>query len=153
MRFLPGHNAKATANHRLPQRWVVEDRGYLTPCHIWTGAAAANGYAHVRIDGAQVGVHRLAFEEAHGRIPEGMEIDHRCFVTLCVNAEHLEAVTSAVNIERRRSTKLTRAAVLEIRRAAAKGATPTALGRRFGVSASAVHSVIKRRTWQHVGDA
>jgi hypothetical protein len=35
-----------------------------------------------------------------GPIPEGLEIDHLCRVQLCVNPEHLEAVTHRENMLR-----------------------------------------------------
>jgi hypothetical protein len=35
-----------------------------------------------------------------GEIPEGLELDHLCRNTLCVNPDHLEPVTHAENIQR-----------------------------------------------------
>jgi len=42
-------------------------------------------------------VHRFAWEELIGRIPDGLVIDHRCRNTICVNPAHLETVTRATN--------------------------------------------------------
>jgi hypothetical protein len=44
--------------------------------------------------------HRYAYERVHGPVPAGLEIDHKCHNTRCVNDEHLEAVTKQVNMER-----------------------------------------------------
>ena len=44
--------------------------------------------------------HRVAYEKAYGPIPEGLVIDHLCRNGLCVNPEHLEAVTRKENILR-----------------------------------------------------
>jgi hypothetical protein len=45
----------------------------------------------------QVYVHRWSYEHHVGPIPEGHEIDHLCRNVLCVNPDHLEAVTPRVN--------------------------------------------------------
>jgi len=79
-----------------------------TRCIIWTGTPTPKGYARMRTGepGPQVAVHRWAHEEYIGPIPPGLDVDHRCGVTLCQNAgqnegpSHLEAVTRLVNIRR-----------------------------------------------------
>lgn len=48
-----------------------------------------------------IGAHQLAYEVLVGAIPAGHEIDHTCRNTLCCNPEHLEAVTSSVNNQRK----------------------------------------------------
>jgi hypothetical protein len=44
--------------------------------------------------------HRLVYEELVGPIPEGMELDHLCRNTSCVNPAHLEPVPHRVNVLR-----------------------------------------------------
>jgi hypothetical protein len=46
-------------------------------------------------------IHRKHYEQFKGPIPDGLEIDHTCRNTRCVNPEHLEAVTHAENLRRR----------------------------------------------------
>lgn len=46
--------------------------------------------------------HRLAYELAVGPIPDGLELDHLCRNTTCVNPAHLEPVTKAENLRRQR---------------------------------------------------
>lgn len=74
-------------------------------CWLWTGYIKPNGYAAFYPGGGchvpKVYVHRWAYEDARGEIPEGLEIDHLCRVRHCVNPEHLEAVTHRVNLDRR----------------------------------------------------
>lgn len=77
-------------------------------CWIWTGsnskpfpnAAVYGKYTHRGV------AHRVAYELLVGPIPEGLELDHLCRVTLCVNPAHLEPVTRAEN-QRRRSAART----------------------------------------------
>lgn len=80
-----------------------------TPCDLWTGAT--NGkYGQMRRrppewkpgDGPApvVYVHRDAWEQAYGPIPEGMTIDHLCQRKLCRNVLHMEVVTREENSRR-----------------------------------------------------
>ena len=43
---------------------------------------------------------RFIYSVVHGKIPEGLTIDHLCKNSLCVNPNHLEAVTMKENILR-----------------------------------------------------
>ena len=47
--------------------------------------------------------HKVAHLLWNGEVPEGLEIDHTCFDRLCVNPDHLEAVTGEVNRARARA--------------------------------------------------
>lgn len=69
-------------------------------CVLWTGSIDTRGYGYVKADGRTYRAHRLAYEEAHGEIPEGLVIDHLCRVRACVNPDHMEAVTQRVNVLR-----------------------------------------------------
>lgn len=62
-------------------------------CWVWTGAKQSRGYGNYRGKLA----HRVSYEKYVGEIPSGLTIDHLCRNRLCVNPEHLEAVTQYVN--------------------------------------------------------
>lgn len=69
-------------------------------CLVWNGHTYSNGYGRIRVDGIVRLVHRVAYEEAVGPIPEGLEIDHLCRNKLCILPAHLEPVTRRVNLLR-----------------------------------------------------
>lgn len=73
-----------------------------TPCVVWaTIRSASIRYATFVDDHDQPSpAHRWAYERYVGPIPEGLELDHLCRVTLCVNPAHLEPVTHAENMRR-----------------------------------------------------
>lgn len=43
----------------------------------------------------------MAYIEAHGSIPEGMQVRHLCHNKLCINPEHLEVGTAKQNAQDR----------------------------------------------------
>lgn len=65
-----------------------------TPCVLWAGYVNTDGYGRT---GTHESAHRAAYESAKGSIPAGMEVDHLCRTPLCVNPDHLEAVTKTIN--------------------------------------------------------
>lgn len=78
--------------------WMKVQKG--PGCWNWTGAKSA-GYGHFveGYKGKFHPAHRFSYESLVGPIPEGMQIDHRCMNTLCVNPEHLRPVTHKQNME------------------------------------------------------
>jgi hypothetical protein len=46
--------------------------------------------------------HRVVYEALVGPVPEGLELDHLCKESRCVNPAHLEPVTHAENVRRGR---------------------------------------------------
>lgn len=80
-------------------------------CWIWTGSVdgerkygtTSGNYCEEK------SAHRVAYFIANGPVPDGLEVDHTCGVTRCVNPAHLEAVTRDENqrraVQRRRQMK------------------------------------------------
>lgn len=94
LKTLPGHGRRVG---RSPRR---EDHGYTTPCLIWQGKPSAQGYGRVFVDGKTKPAHVARWEAVNGPVPEGHELDHLCYVRLCVELGHLECVTKAENRSR-----------------------------------------------------
>lgn len=72
-------------------------------CWVWAGSRNKGGYGHLGLppNGQRQGMaHRVAYELLVGPIPDGLELDHLCRYTSCVNPAHLQPVTHKINIER-----------------------------------------------------
>lgn len=85
----------------LPERFL--DKVAFCPttgCWIWCGALRNKSYGNFHDGHKSVRAHRYAFEAVKGSIPAGMEIDHLCCLTFCVNPDHLEAVHHSENMLR-----------------------------------------------------
>lgn len=70
-------------------------------CWIWQGNTK-NGYGCLRRIGARnrLYVHRLFYEALVGPVPRSLVLDHLCETKICCNPYHLEAVSSAANLQR-----------------------------------------------------
>jgi hypothetical protein len=74
-------------------RYVEKTSG----CWNWTGHKFVSGYGSIQIALRKVRVHRFSYELHKGPIPKDLQLDHLCSNRLCVNPDHLEAVTARTN--------------------------------------------------------
>lgn len=71
-------------------------------CWSWTAYRSKKGYGSVATGHGKTALaHRHVYELLVGPIPAGLELDHLCLNTSCVNPDHLEPVTGAENLRRR----------------------------------------------------
>ena len=66
-------------------------------CLLWIGALSSSGYGTVRASGKRAYAHRYVWEQQHGFIPKGMDVDHACRTRACVNGDHLRLATRSQN--------------------------------------------------------
>jgi len=69
-------------------------------CWRWTDVPSAQGYGLISVggrNGKRFTAHSVSCELAHGPTPPKYETDHLCRNRICVNPDHLEAVTLRIN--------------------------------------------------------
>lgn len=107
-------------------------------------------------------VHVLVLEAFRGPCPAGMQACHGNLGARVNRIDNLRWDTPSNNnadkVEqgtwqggaRNPNVKLTEESVRAIRALAASGVRAPELGRRFGVTPTMVHSIVKRRNWTHI---
>jgi formylmethanofuran dehydrogenase subunit E len=90
-------NSRGTIQQRLYQRSTVDVE---TGCWNWTGTLSAGKYGSIYYEGRMQKAHRVMWRVRRGEILEGMDLDHLCRNTRCVNPAHLEPVTRSENLRR-----------------------------------------------------
>jgi len=130
-------------------------------CHLWTGHLMHKGYGFFRYSHAEKErlAHRFAWRFAHGNVPEGMHVLHKCDTPACVNPDHLFLGTNDDNCrdkvskkrqamgENHAQAKFTTAEIYAIR--AYEGPNKP-LARMFGVDPSTTRKIRNGTYWRSV---
>jgi hypothetical protein len=85
---------------------------------------------------------------AHGPIPEGLQLDHLCRNRACVNPDHVQPVTNAVNTQRGKSATLDAITVEVVREFRTDGFTLSQLADAFGIARSTASRICSRKIWK-----
>ena len=101
----PGHKptchclacSPPSVRSRLDLYQRVTERG----CWEWTGARHTFGYGLITVGNKSLSVHRVAYAELVGPIPQGHSVLHRCDNPPCFNPEHLFTGTQRDNMRDR----------------------------------------------------
>jgi hypothetical protein len=69
-------------------------------CWDWKACMHHTGYGSVKYRGKNQPAHRVLYLLLVGPVPAGLQLDHLCRRTSCVNPMHMEPVTGRVNTMR-----------------------------------------------------
>lgn len=80
----------------------------MSGCWLWLGVAsqnkAGNWYPRIKIAGRLEMAHRVAYRLYCDDVSDNEVVDHRCENTMCVNPDHLSAVSQQHNVVRSRTS-------------------------------------------------
>ena len=110
-------------------------------------------YGLVSLRDMRTTAHRAAYMLAHGAIPDGMCVCHRCDNPRCINPEHLFLGTVQDNMQdkaakgrTRHAPRLTRSDAIQIRHMfSGLQMTQRAIAAAFGVTLDCVHKIINHK--------
>jgi hypothetical protein len=137
-------------------------------CWLWTASSHEFGYGVIGCPdrpGRTLRAHRVSYEFAHGPIPEGLQVLHKCDVPACVNPDHLFLGKDQDNVsdmiakgrfgangngcgEGSPNSKLTWGEVCEIRSMAEAGKTHKSIADIYEVSRPTISNIVKSKTWK-----
>lgn len=168
--------------HPNPRHFILKERFWNQVdksggCWIWTGSKFSNGYGEIRLPKGNVtGAHRISWILAHGEIPKGMYVCHKCDNKLCVRPDHLflgspqdnatdmvRKGRSATGIRnshhsiygRNRGSKNGRSKInenqaIEIRNRYSQGEKVKTLASEFDLNVVTIRMIIHRQIWTHI---
>ena len=139
----------------------------MSDCIEWSKHLTNQGYGGLKVNGRMLKAHRVAWENAHGPIPSGLFVCHKCDNRACVNVEHLFLGTHAENMADMRrkgranhrsvnrgdtngSAKLTEPQAIEVMKRLLAGETQVSVARALGVTASNISALWHGKIWGYL---
>lgn len=152
--------AEGDAIERFHQKYEINESG----CWMWNGGTRLNSKGvpyprHWTDDSESIGAHRFSFELAHGEIPQGMYVCHKCDTPLCVNPDHLFLGSHQDNMrdmvakqrsfvgrgeDKKGRAKLTNQQADQIRKMSMSHSN---IGAMFGVSAATIGRIKRKESY------
>jgi len=138
-----------------------------TGCWEWVAAKNRAGYGLLKLPDACKLAHRVSYWIHKGPFDESMDIMHKCDNPGCVNPDHLEICTHAMNMadriakgraresqRKRTDLKLTSESAAQVKRLLLRGElSQRAIARLFGVTETSIRHIKSGRLWADVEPA
>lgn len=155
---------KWTKSESLKTRIASRTRKRKSGCIEWTGYVEPTGYGTMRFQGKRLKAHRAAWIAEFGKIPDGMQVLHKCDNRICMNPDHLFIGSQRDNMldmiakgrkvvhsgESHWGAKLTEKDVLYIRERVSNGAKQSELADEFGMRLQSINDIVRRKIWAHI---
>lgn len=122
----------------------------MSECFIPKGEVTKLGYIRLWNGGNRILAHRAYYEFVHGKVPDGMELDHKCNNRSCANVAHLQVVTHTENMRRSSQTKLTVDIVKDMKAMAADGIGYKEIGEKYNVTKQCAWQAVKGKNWRDI---
>ena len=140
-------------------------------CQIWPFSKRGSDYGQIAIgdgNGKADYAHRVAFRLAHGPIPEGKCVLHRCDTPTCINPRHLWAGTHKENMadaalkgrmhgpgravagSSNGRAVLSESEVMRILKHHADGMSERKIAAKFEVARTTVQKIVRGENWKHL---
>jgi hypothetical protein len=136
-------------------------------CWIWQASTRKAGsgfiYGQFSFNGYPEWAHRASYLIFKGEIPTGLQVCHKCDVTMCVNPDHLFLGTQRDNMqdmltkerdaqvgERNHSAILTNENVILARKLSKEGLSHPKIASLFNVSRWTITEAVIGNTWKHI---
>jgi hypothetical protein len=157
--------APSLSDADIERFWSKVDRRGDDECWLWTGSKlGGGGHGGFTIRSRKFYAHRISFFMETGSWPGDLCVLHSCDVARCCNPSHLRMGTQTDNMRDRTErgrhwvpvgeactgSKLTVAAVLDMRERHAAGERTSDLADSYGVSEITAYFAISRRSWKHI---
>jgi hypothetical protein len=88
LRFIIGHSNRQKVQYEIDPQ---------TGCWNWLLHVSDFGYGVLTVSGKTRRAHVVSYELKNGPVPNGLQLDHICRNRTCINPDHLEPVTPAIN--------------------------------------------------------
>lgn len=161
-KFIHGHNNRL--NNSPEELWENVEIKSKDECWNYKGPKLSGGYGLFILNGKRIVASRLAYELSFGRIPDGMQVCHRCDNPPCCNPHHLFIGTSKDNAidkikkgrgvdnkgDRHGMAKLSTSSITDIIEMKKNGITQTEISKSLSVNQSTISRIVNGLRWRHL---
>ncbi len=144
--------------------WSKVKNNNKKDCWEWTGCRLKSGYGRIGFGGRLYLAHRISYEISYGKIPNSIQVNHRCDNPSCVNPSHLYLGMQKDNVadmirkgrkvntpgEKNYFAKLTEIEVIGIRIMRQCGYKHKVIAGLYKTSEGHIEKICNRRVWKHI---